>query len=461
MNGSMTEEAVDQENGRPESRGRSLVWTVFLAILVGLLAASLAKLLLISIHFTENFIHQGLMFGFDGSPLMDLAKTEGIENARLSPVNVVVMVVFGLIVGCMTYYLMPNRANRGLSHVIEDVHFNKGSTGVKEGFVVGAVSAVSIGAGASVGRFGPAVHLGAAAASGLGAIFKMGAHERVTLSCAGIAAAISASFLSPIAAIIFVQEVVLRQWTLRQFIPIAAAAVVAKETAYKMNVHFIIPVPSTPEDVQPIELAYFALVGLLAGALSIAFNRALPAATAFTAKHLKVDNRIKPAIGALVLAAMGFYYPSILGLGGYETQLAVAGGIALSLCVILLALKFVATVASFSFGFNGGVFGPSLFMGAMLGSAVGLAAQETGAEITSISLYALAGMGAMVAGVTGAVISAIIVMIEMTHAAATLPMIFAVTFAYVVIYLASEDSLLIRQLKSRGKYPWREKNLSG
>ena len=83
--------------------------------------------------------------------------------------------------------------------------------------------------------------------------------------------------------------------------------------------------------------------------------------------------------------------------------------------------------------------------------------QETGVEITSISLYALAGMGAMVAGVTGAVISAIIVMIEMTHAAATLPMIFAVTFAYVVIYLASEDSVLIRQLKSRGKYPWHEK----
>ena len=103
MNGSMTEEAVDHENRRPESRGRSLVWTVFLAILVGLLAASLAKLLLVSIHFTENFIHQGLMFGFDGSPLMDLAKTEGIENARLSPVNVVVMVVFGLMVGSMTY----------------------------------------------------------------------------------------------------------------------------------------------------------------------------------------------------------------------------------------------------------------------------------------------------------------------------------------------------------------------
>ena len=168
MNDSVAKEVDAGENERSDRRGWSLVWTVFLAIVVGLLAASLAKLLLISINFTETFIHQGFLFNFDGNPLMDLAEIEGIENAKLSPFNVVVMVAFALIAGCMTYYLMPNRANRGLSHVIEDVHFNQGHTGVKEGLTVGAISAVSIGAGASVGRFGPAVHLGAAAASGLG-----------------------------------------------------------------------------------------------------------------------------------------------------------------------------------------------------------------------------------------------------------------------------------------------------
>ena len=141
---------------------------VVLSIIVGIFAAGLAKLLLMGIGLTETYFHDGALFNVDGTPLMDLAKEQGIENATLRPFNVVVMVVFGLIVGCMTYYLMPNRANRGLSHVIEDVHFNKGATGVKEGLTVGAISAVSIGAGASVGRFGPAVHLGAAAASGLG-----------------------------------------------------------------------------------------------------------------------------------------------------------------------------------------------------------------------------------------------------------------------------------------------------
>ena len=247
---------------------------------------------------------------------MDLAETEGIENAKLSPFNVVVMVVFALIAGCMTYYLMPNRANRGLSHVIEDVHFNQGHTGVKEGLTVGAISAVSIGAGASVGRFGPAVHLGAAAASGLGSIFKMSERERATLSCAGIAAAISASFLSPIAAIIFVQEVVLRQWKIRQFIPIAAAAVVAKELAFMLDVHFVIPVPPILNDVQPFELKYFALVGLLAGGLAIAFNRSLPAATVFVAKHLKVDNRIKPRDRSFNFGRHGILLPLYIGFGG-------------------------------------------------------------------------------------------------------------------------------------------------
>ena len=99
MNDSVVKEAGASKNERSDKRGWSLVWTVFLAILVGLLAAGLAKLLLISINFTETFIHQGLLFNFDGSPLMDLAKTEGIENAMLRPFNVVVMVIFGLIVG--------------------------------------------------------------------------------------------------------------------------------------------------------------------------------------------------------------------------------------------------------------------------------------------------------------------------------------------------------------------------
>jgi chloride channel protein, CIC family len=450
------EENLSQRATRPKM-GWSILRMVVLSIIVGILAAGLAKLLLMAIGLTETYLHDGALFNVDGTPLMDLAKEQGIENATLRPFNVIVMVVFGLIVGCMTYYLMPNRANRGLSHVIEDVHFNKGATGVKEGLTVGAISAVSIGAGASVGRFGPAVHLGAAAASGLGAVLKLDDQERLTLSCAGMAAAISASFLSPLAAVIFVQEVVLRQWRLYQFIPIAAAAVAASETAALLDVHFIIPSEIIPDFVNPYEFIFFGIIGLLCGGLAIAFNRALPAAVALVGKHVKIDNRLKPALGGLVLAGIGFYFPSVLGLGGYETQLAVAGGIALKLCLILLALKFVATIASFAFGFNGGVFGPSLFMGAMLGLAVGLMVEGAGVEIASLSLYALAGMGAMVAGVVGAVMSAIIMMIEMTGRLTTsLPLLFSVTCVYVVIYLTGQSSLLVNQLKGRGKNPWEE-----
>ena len=446
----------ETQTKRPQM-GWSIARVVVLSILVGIVAAGLAKLLLIAIGLTETYFHDGALFHVDGTPLMDLAKEQGIENATLRPFNVAVMVVFGLIVGCMTYYLMPNRANRGLSHVIEDVHFNRGSTGVKEGLTVGAISAVSIGAGASVGRFGPAVHLGAAAASGLGSVFKMDDQERLTLSCAGMAAAISASFLSPLAAVIFVQEVVLRQWRLYQFIPIAAAAVAASETAALLDLHFIIPSEIIPEFVYTYEFIFFGIIGLLCGGLAIAFNHALPAATAFVAKHIRIDSRLKPAVGGLILAAIGFYFPSVLGLGGYETQLAVAGEIALWLCLVLLVLKFLATVVSFSFGFNGGVFGPSLFMGAMLGLAIGLMVQGAGIEIASLSLYALAGMGAMVAGVVGAVMSAIIVMIEMTGRLTTsLPLLFSVTCVYVIIYLTGESSLLVRQLKGRGKNPWEE-----
>lgn len=432
-----------------EKRYENLDWTmartVILAIIIGAMAALAAKVLLIAIQFFSTTLHP--------VPLELLAAQ---DDSTLSLYDVMTLSILGVVVGCLTYYLMPNRANRGLSHIIEDIHFNRGQTGVKEGFAVGLISAVSIGAGASVGRYGPAVHMGAAAGSGVGSLFKLQEQEKLTLSCAGIAAAIAASFTAPLAAVIFVQEVVLRQWRLYQFIPIAAAAVAGSELAQYLDVNFAIPSGVVPDDVDAYEFLFFGLTGIACGTLAIAFNHALPRCAAMGAK-LKLDNRLKPAVGGLILAALGFYYPQILGLGGQETQEAIAGSISLQLCLILVVLKFVATIVSLSFGFNGGVFGPCLFMGAMLGAAIGIAIENTGISIASISLYAIAGMGAMVAGVIGAVMAAIIGLIEMTgKLSPSLPLLFSVTCAYIVIYLYSQSSLLVRQLNGRNRNPFVE-----
>ncbi|MDH5387821.1 MAG: chloride channel protein [Gammaproteobacteria bacterium] len=432
-----------------EKQFKNLDWTmartVILAIIIGLMAALAAKILLLAIQLFITYLHP--------VPLDQLAATDG---ATLSLLDVVGMCGLGLVVGLLTYYLMPNRANRGLSHIIEDIHFNHGQTGVKEGFTVGLISAVSIGAGASVGRYGPAVHMGAAAGSGIGSLFKLQEQEKLTLACAGIAAAIAASFSAPLAAVIFVQEVVLRQWRLYQFIPTAAAAVAGSELAQVLGVSFNIPSGAVPDIVNTYEFLFFGIVGMACGAVAIAFNHALPKGVALGAK-IKIDNRLKPAIGGLVLAALGYYYPAILGLGGYMTTEAIAGNVALQLCLILLVLKFIATITSFSFGFNGGVFGPALFMGAMLGAAIGITVELSGIPISSISLYAIAGMGAMVAGIVGAVMAAIIALIEMTgKLSPTLPLLFSVTCAYVVIYLYSQSSLLVRQLNGRNKNPFVE-----
>jgi len=432
-----------------QKRYKNLDWTmartVTLAIIIGLMAALASKALLMAIHYFSVTLHP--------VPLNELAKS---GDATLHWIDILSLSGLGLVVGLLTYYLMPSRANRGLSHIIEDIHYNRGQTGVKEGFVVGLISAVSIGAGASVGRYGPAVHMGAASGSGIGSLFKLQEQEKLTLSCAGIAAAIAASFTAPLAAVIFVQEVVLRQWRLYQFIPVAAAAVAGSELAQILGVNFFIPSGVVPNDVDSYEFLFFGIVGIACGGLSIAFNHALPRGVALGAK-IKLDNRIKPAIGGLVLAALGFYYPSILGLGSFETQLAVAGEVALELCLTLLVLKFVATIVSFAFGFNGGVFGPCLFMGAMVGAAIGILVEQSGVDIASISLYAIAGMGAMVAGVIGAVMAAIVGMIEMTgKLSPSLPLLFSVTCTYVVIYLFSQSSLLVRQLTGRGKNPFQE-----
>jgi len=437
-------------NGDSSSKKyKNLDWTmartVILAIIIGLMAALAAKALLMGIQFFSTMLHP--------VPLEELSRQAG---ATLHWIDVVSLCGFGIVAGLLTYYLMPNRGNRGLSHIIEDIHYNRGQTGVKEGFAVGLISAVSIGAGASVGRYGPAVHMGAAAGSGVGSLFNLEEQEKLTLSCAGIAAAIAASFSAPLAAVIFVQEVVLRQWRLYQFIPIAAAAVAGSELAQYLGVNFSIPSGVVPNDVEAYEFLFFGIVGVACGGLAIAFNHALPKGVALGAK-IKIDNRIKPAFGGLILAALCFYYPSALGLGGYQTQLAVAGDVALQLCLILLVLKFIATIVSLASGFNGGVFGPCLFMGAMLGAAIGIMVEQAGIDIASVSLYAIAGMGAMVAGVIGAVMAAIIGMIEMTgKLSPSLPLLFSVTCTYVVIYLFSQSSLLVRQLDGRGKNPFKE-----
>ena len=449
----MSDETSTEETSGDEKRFKNLDWTmartVSLSIVIGVMAAFAAKGLLIAINLTQTYLHQ--------TPLANLVQEQGIENASLPLWSIGVLTFFGLIVGLMTHYLMPGRVNRGLSHVIEDVHFNQGQTGVREGLAVGLISAVSIGAGASVGRYGPAVHLGAAAASGVGTFFKLSNQEKLILSCSGIAAAISASFIAPLAAVIFVQEVVLRQWRIYQFIPVAAAAVAGSETAKLLDVQFVIASKLIPDTIPPYEFIFFGLIGVLSAMVGIAFNRALPKAAGLVAKHVKIDNRLKPVIGGLILGCIGFLYPSVLGLGSYETQMAIAGNIAFKLCLILLVLKFVATIVSLAFGFNGGVFGPSLFMGAMLGAAVGIVVEGAGISISGISVYAIAGMGATVATVIGAVFAAIIAMVEMTgKLSSSLPVLFSVTSAYVVIYLFSQSSLLVNQLKGRGKNSFEE-----
>lgn len=433
------------EKKKYENLDWTMARTVILAIIIGLMAALAAKALLLAIQYFTTYLHP--------IPLDQLSATEG---ATLGLVDVLSLSGLGLVVGLLTYYLMPNHANRGLSHIIEDIHFNRGHTDVKEGLSVGLISAVSIGAGASVGRYGPAVHLGAAAGSGIGSLFKLQEQEKLTLACAGIAAAIAASFSAPIAAVIFVQEVILRQWRLYQFIPTAAAAVAGSELAQILGVNFNIPSGAVPDIVNSYEFIFFGIVGIACGIVAIAFNHALPKCVALGGK-IKIDSRLKPAIGGLILAALGFYYPAILGLGGHMTTEAIVGHVALQLCLILLVLKFIATIVSFSFGFNGGVFGPSLFMGAMLGAAIGIMVEMTGIPISSISLYAIAGMGAMVAGVIGAVMASIIALIEMTgKLSPSLPLLFSITCAYVIIYLYSQSSLLVRQLNGRNKNPFVE-----
>ena len=166
---------------------------------------------------------------------------------------------------------------------------------------------------------------------------------------------------------------------------------------------------------------------------------------------LKIDNRLKPMVGAFFLAAIFCFYPQSMGVGAWAVQSSSIGELGIQLAIVLLFMKLLATCLSFGFGFNGGVFGPVVFMGAMIGTSVAGIADLNGISINADGLYAVTGMGAMVASLFGAPLSAVIIVLEMTeHFDATTFVLSGVTASYLLTRLYFSPSLFHYQLDKKG-----------
>ena len=413
-----------------------------LAVVIGVAAAGA------EIGFRALFGHwQALLYGASTERLASLARALPWWQVVGAPM------VGGLVVGLFLKYLMPGGAPQGVAHVMEATALRQGRISVRAGIGAAIVSALSLGSGASTGREGPVVHLGATIGSAVARLLGLpGGLSRTLLGC-GVAAAVAASFNAPFAGVFFALEVVVGHYALAAFAPIVLAAVAATVVSrlyYGDYPAFILP------DAYPIasfwEFPAFALLGVVSAGVAIVFMWSVMTADAVAKKVTAIPRYLHPMVGGLVVGIMALWLPEVLGVGYEATDDALRGDLSFELMVILIIAKTAATAICLGAGFGGGVFSPSLFVGAMLGGAFGFIATGLFPELSSgTSAYTLVGMGAVAGAVLGAPISTILIVFEMTgDYPLTIALMVAVVIASTITTQTLGKSLFEWQLRRRG-----------
>ena len=320
----------------------------------------------------------------------------------------------GLIVGPIVYFYAREAKGHGVPEVMYAVALKQGIIRMRIVFIKAFVSAVCIATGGSVGREGPIVQIGSAVGSSLGQLFKVsGDRIRIMVGC-GAAAGIAATFNAPIAGSIFALEIILGEFGIATFSPIIISAV----SATAISRHYLGDVPAfiLPEYIlhSPLEFPLYAILGVLCALVAVGFTLFLyRSEDAWDA--IKFPEYLKAVIGGLMMGALGLAFPQVLGVGYGGIDLALMLKLSWWFMGLLVLFKILATAITIGSGGSGGIFAPSLFMGAMAGGAFGLIVQELFPSVVlSPGAYAVVGMGAVVAATTHGPLQAILIIFEMT-----------------------------------------------
>ena len=308
----------------------------------------------------------------------------------------------------------PEAKGHGVPEVMNAVATQNGFIRMRVVIIKAFASAMSIATGASVGREGPIVQIGSAFGSTIGQVFQVSVRRMKTFIGCGAAAGIAATFNAPIAGALFASEVILGDFSAAAIGPIIIASVFGTVISRALYGNFPAFVPPTYTLHSPVEIIFYIILGLATGVVAWIFVRSLYK-TEDLFDSWKAPVALKGLLGGALLGIVAIYLPEILGVG-YETMDKVlSGNIGLALAAGLVLAKIFATSLSMGFGASGGVFAPSLFIGSMLGGAMGGVIHMLFPEITATSgAYALVGMAAMVAATTHAPVTAVLIIFEMT-----------------------------------------------
>lgn len=436
------------------------VYISLLCIAVGIIAGIGSVGFRYLINFFYNiFFHGTLSF----SPIGAISNISKWGNF------VILVPAVGLILAnFITEKWAPEAKGHGVPEVMEAVANKGGKIRPVVALVKIFASAITIGSGGSVGREGPIVQIGSSFGSSLGQLFKLSARETIILVGAGAAGGIGATFNAPIGGVLFALELILPEYSIMTIMPIVISSIVSTHvSAFFLGTEpaFVIP---TYAMISTYELIFHILLGIIAGFVSVAFIKSVYGFEDFI-DNIKINSTIKSAVGGLLIGIIGlislkfFNNYFIYGVGYEFMDYVLANKVeSLMLLFSMLILKIIANSLTLSCGGSGGIFAPSLFLGAALGAIVGFIVNSIPSLSTgSIAAYALVGMVGVVSGVTGGVITAIIMLFEMTrNYEIMLPVMLCSVISFLIAQILIPDTMYTKKLSRRGVHIEFDKRIS-
>jgi CIC family chloride channel protein len=378
---------------------------------------------------------------------------------------IIIPAIGGLLVGLLVYYFAREAKGHGVPEVMEAVALKGGRIRPRVAVVKSLASALSIGSGGSVGREGPIVQIGSALGSTLGQLLRLSEDRIRNLVACGAAGGIAATFNAPIAGVFFALEIILGEFTIQGFSTVVISSVAASvigRVVFGDVPGFVIP---TEYGVASLwEFIFYPILGVLAALTGLAYTRSIYWAEDLFDGIKKIPEWVKPAVGGLLLGGLAFAYPALTGVTwehtpqvynvGYNIiEMALANNLVIGAAITLLFAKLIATSLTIGSGGSGGVFAPSLFIGAMMGAAfeVGLKALFPNI-VAPEGAYALLGMAAVFAASAHAPITAVLILFELTgDYRLILPLMLTVVVATSISHrMMKGESIYTLKLSRRG-----------
>lgn len=361
-------------------------------------------------------------------------------------------VVAGAVYGPLVYRFAPEARGHGVPEVMYAVTHRGGRIAPQVSLVKALASALCIGGGGSVGREGPIVQIGAAAGSTIAQVLRLNTPRVRLLVACGAAGGISATFNAPLAGPFFAMELILRDFAAESFGAVVLASVTADVIGRALlGDHPFLSLPTFAVH-SPVEYAFYVALGVVVGIVGVLFSKVLYLVEDACDWLWRGPEWARPAVGGIALGALLIALPQMYGVGYPVLENAVEGKYVIPMLLLLMFGKMFATSLTIGIGGSGGVFAPTLFIGAMAGSAFGAVAHGAFPTITeSAGAYGLIGMGAALGGATRAPITAVVILFELTgEYSIILPLMAAVVMASGTGHLLSKQTIYTAKLWRRG-----------